>query len=294
MKLLGTGSAIPYTGLSNWDLEIILPTNAKWIKEKLGIEHRYIAHICEYTSDLAHGAAFEAIYDAGLTVADIDLIIVATATPDKKAPSTACIVQDRIGAYNAVCFDINAVCSGFLYAMSIADSFLSMGTYKNALVIGADTFSKITDWTSRDAVFFGDGAGAAVFTYGGKSDFRLYSDARGNGFEARDVFKMNGRAVFEKAVEELPKAIAEVLDDTGLTIDDIDCMIPHQPGIGVLIETAKRIGLPWEKVKTNMDKYGNTAAATIPILLDEVKPKGKVLFAAMGSGWTWGAAILEI
>ncbi len=212
-----------------------------------------------------------------------------------KAPSTACIVQEKIEAYNAVCFDVNAVCSGFLYAMSIADAYLSLGHYNNALVIGADTFSTITDWNSRDCVFFGDGAGAAVFAHGGESHFRLYSDARGNGFDVPgEFFEMDGRAVYEKAVKELPKAIEKVLDDAGLTIDDIDLMIPHQPSIGILKETAKRIGLPWEKVMTNMDRYGNTAAATIPILMDETILKGNVLFAAMGAGWTWGAAILKV
>ncbi len=294
MKLLGTGSYLPHQIVTNEELEQRVNTNTKWIEENLGIKERRISPFWG-TSRLAIEAAFKAIVISGLTFNDIDLLIVATTTPDMKAPSTACIVQDKIGAYNAVCFDVNAVCSGFLYAMSIADAFLSMGTYTNALVIGADTFSTITDWNSRDCVFFGDGAGAAVFTYGGKSDFRLYSDARGNGFSVPGkYFKMDGKAVYEKAVTELPKAIAAVLDDAGLTIDDIDYLIPHQPSIGILKETAKRIGLPWAKVMTNMDKYANTAAATIPILLNEVKPKGNVLFAAMGSGWTWGAAIIQI
>ena len=295
MKLLGTGSYLPPMIVTNKEMADNTDTNAAWIWKNLGIKERRIA-VYGTTSLLASGAALRAIDNSGLTKDDIDLLIVATATPDMKAPSTACLVQEEIEAYNAVCFDVNAVCSGFLYAMSIADAFLSMGIYTHALIIGADTFSTITDWTSRDAVFFGDGAGAAVFTYGGESTFRLYSDARGNGFEVPNLgtFDMNGRAVYDKAVLELPKAIEVVLDDAGLTIDDIDYMIPHQPSIGILKETAKRIGLPWEKVMTNMDKYANTAAATIPILLDEVRPKGKVLFAAMGSGWTWGAAILKI
>jgi len=296
MKLLGTGSYLPHFKLTNEQLEFIVDTDAEWVKEKLGIRERRISTSWAFTSDLATLAALDAIESSGLDVKDIDLLIVATATPDKKAPSTACIVQDKIGAYNAVSFDVNAVCSGFLYAMSIADAFLSMGTYKNALIIGADTFSKITDWTNRDAVFFGDGAGAAIFTFGGETHFRLYSDGRGrDGFVAERFFKMNGRAVYDAAVTFLPKAIGEVLDDAGLTVEDIDMMIPHQPGIGVLKETAMRIGLPFEKVKTNMEWYANTAAATIPILLDEVRPKeGIILFAAMGSGWTYGAAVLKI
>jgi 3-oxoacyl-[acyl-carrier-protein] synthase-3 len=300
MKILGTGSGIPSPVLKNEELEQRVDTTAKWIEEKLGIKERRIVAPGQKTSDLATWAGWEAIVDSGLSVRQIDLIIVATATPDKKAPSTACLVQDRLGCYNAVCFDINAVCSGFLYAMSIANAYISMGTYEYALVIGADTFSTITDWESRDSVFFGDGAGAAVLEFGGsQAIFSLHSDGRGKeGFHAEETFKMDGRAVYDAAVDNLPAAIANVLHDTGLTIDDIDLMIPHQPSIQVLKETAKRIGLPWEKVRTNMDRYGNTAAGTIPILLDEVARegnlKGNILLAAMGSGWTWGAAILEV
>jgi len=298
MRILGTGSYLPPMRLKNEELEERVDTSAKWIEETLGIKERRISKF-QTTSDIATFAGSEAIENSGLSVRDIDLIIVATATPDMKAPSTACLIQGRLGAYNAVCFDVNAVCSGFLFAMSIADSFLKMGEYNNALVIGVDRFSTITDWTKRDSVFFGDGAGAAVFDYGGDSFFRLYSDSRGNGFRVQhEFFEMDGRSVYEKAVSVLPGAIEKVLDDAGLKIDDIDMMIPHQPSIGILKETAKRIGLPWERVMTNMDKYANTAGATIPILLDEINQQGllsgNILFAAMGSGWTWGAAILKV
>jgi 3-oxoacyl-[acyl-carrier-protein] synthase-3 len=321
VKILGTGSFTPETIYTNEYLETIIDTKASWILEQLGIKERRIASVGQCTSDMASEAAANAIQDSGLTKDDIDLIIVATATPDRLAPSTAAIVQDKIQAYNAVAFDISAVCSGFLYAMSIASQYIASGVYDNVLVIGADTFSRITDWTRRDAVFFGDGAGAAILTHTleveGFLAFRLYTDGRGKwnytvpagGSEnpasletvnnGQHFFQMNGRAVYETATEVLPKAIRQVLSDSGLSIDDIDIMIPHQPSIRILQKTAEIIGLPWVKVMTNMEKYANTSGGTIPILLDEVNKAGKIkkgdliLFAAVGSGWTYGAAIIK-
>ena len=321
VKIIGTGSYVPETIYTNEYLETIIETKSSWIFENLGIKERRIASKEQATSDLAAEAAIKAIENAGLTKDDIDLIIVATATPDRLAPSTAAIVQDKIQAYNAVAFDIAAVCSGFLYAMSVASQFIAAGVYDNVLVIGADTFSRITDWKRRDAVFFGDGAGAAVFTHGNVNEgflaFRLYTDGRGKwnytipagGSEMPTTnetlknglhyFQMNGRAVYETGTKVLPIAINQVLEDTGLKIEDIDFLIPHQPSIKILEKTAEIIGLPWEKVMTNMDKYANTSGGTIPILLDEVNKSGKlkkgsiVLFAAVGSGWTYGASILK-
>ncbi len=321
VKITGTGSYTPEKVYTNTYLEGLVDTNDSWIQKNLGINERHIADSDQATSDLAAKAAIIAINDAGLTVGDIDLIIVATATPDRLAPSTAAIVQDKIEAYNAVAFDVAAVCSGFLYGMSIATQFIASGVYDNVLIIGADTFSKITDWKRRDCVFFGDGAGAAVISSGNVNEgfqaFRLYTDGRGkwnftipaggsdipaseesvkNGLHH---FQMNGKAVYETAVKVLPKAINKVLEDTGLSIADIDYMIPHQPSVRILEKTAQIIGLPWEKVMTNMDKYANTSGATIAILLDEVNRSGKlkkgdvVLFAAVGSGWTYGASILK-
>jgi len=321
VKIIGTGSYVPETIYTNKYLESIIDTNAEWIEKNLGIKERRISAKNQCTSDLASEAALKAIENAGLTKDHIDLIIVATATPDRLAPSTAAIVQDKIKAYNAVAFDISAVCSGFLYAMSVASQFIAAGVYDNVLVIGADTFSRVTDWKRRDAVFFGDGAGAAVFSNGNVTEgflaFRLYTDGRGkfnytipaggsempaseetvkNGLH---YFQMNGRAVYETGAKVLPIAINQVLNDTGLTIDDIDYMIPHQPSIKILQKTAEILGLPWEKVMTNMDKYANTSGGTIPILLDEVNRAGKLkkgntlLFAAVGSGWTYGASILK-
>lgn len=322
VKIIGTGSYIPETVYTNQYLETIIPTNDAWIRENLGIRERHIIADGETTSDLAARAAKAAIHDAKLTVDDIDLIIVATATPDRKAPSTAAIVQDKIKAYNAAAFDISAVCSGFLFAMSVGSQYIASGVYNNVLVIGADSFSRIVDWTRRDAVFFGDGAGAAVLSAANVTEgflaYRLYTDSSNKKFGftvpaggsempiTEDVldkrlqyFQMDGRAVFDSAVSVLPKAISQVLADTGLSINDIDLMIPHQPSIKILRKTAEIIGLPFEKVMTNMDKYANTSGGTIPILLDEVRKSGKIksgdiiLFAAVGSGWTYGAAIIK-
>jgi 3-oxoacyl-[acyl-carrier-protein] synthase-3 len=322
VKILGTGSYVPDTVYTNEYLETIVPTNAKWIFENVGIKERRIAAPNQTTSDLATVAGKRAIKNAGLTTDDIELIIVATSTSDRKAPSTAAIVQHKLGASNAAAFDLTAVCSGFLFAMSVASQYIASGVYNNVLVIGADTFSKITDWTKRDAIFFGDGAGAAVVSSGNVTEgflaYRLYTDTSHDMFgftipgggseipltetalkEGKQYFQMDGKAVFASATEALPKAINQVLEDTGLTIDDIDLMIPHQPSIRILQKTAEIIGLPFEKVMHNMERYANTSGGTIPILLDEVNKSGKlkrgdiVLFAAVGSGWTYGASIIK-
>ena len=321
VKIIGTGSYVPEKVYTNQYLSTIVPTTPEWIFENLGIRERRIAGEHECTSDLAAQAGLRAVQHAGLKVGDIDLIIVATSTPDRLAPSTAAIVQDKIQAYNAVAFDIAAVCSGFLFGMSVATQYIAAGVYDNILVIGADTFSKITDWSRRDCVFFGDGAGAAVITHGNVNEgflaTRLYTDGRGKwhftipagGSEnpasqetvknKMHCFQMNGSEVYKTATIVLPKAINQVLADTGLSISDVTMLIPHQPSIKILQKTAELIGLPFEKVMTNMDKYANTSGGTIPILLDEVnragrlKPGDLVLFAAVGSGWTYGASILK-
>ncbi|MEG2493464.1 MAG: beta-ketoacyl-ACP synthase III [Rikenellaceae bacterium] len=322
VKIIGTGSYTPDTIYTNEYLETVIPTSAEWIYDNLGIKERHIAASNEATSDMASKAGVMAIDNAGLKATDIDLIIVATATPDRKAPSTAAIVQHKTGAKNAAAFDVSAVCSGFLFAMSVASQYIASGVYDNVLVIGADKFSSLIDWKRRDAVFFGDGAGAAVISASNSTEgflaYRLYTSTEEDmlGFtvpaggsempitedvlnEGLQYFQMNGKSVFKSATEALPKAINQVLTDTGLTIDDIDLMIPHQPSIKILEKTAEIIGLPFEKVMTNMDKYANTSGATIPILLDEVHKSGKIkkgniiLFAAVGSGWTYGASIIK-
>ena len=322
VKIIGTGSYTPATIYTNKYLETLVPTNDEWIQTNLGIRERHIAGQDEFTSDLATQAGLRAVQDSGLMVGDIDLIIVATATPDRKAPSTATIVQFKMQANNAAAFDVSAVCSGFLYAMSIGSQYIASGVYSNVLVIGADKFSSLIDWTRRDAVFFGDGAGAVVLSAANAAEgflaYRIFTDTRENHFgftvpaggsempltnevmeQHLQYFQMDGKAVFKSAVEVLPKAINQVLEDTGLSIDDIDLMIPHQPSIKILMKTAEILGLPFEKVMHNMEKYANTSGGTIPLLLDETNKAGKIkkgdniLFAAVGSGWTYGAAIIK-
>jgi len=321
VKIIGTGSYVPEKIYTNEYLETIVDTNAVWIEKTLGIKERRIAAKNQPTSDLAWKAGLKAIENANLTKSDIDLIIVATSTPDRPVPSTACFVQDKLQAYNAVAFDIAAVCSGFLYGMSIASQYIASGVYDNVLVIGADTFSKITDWTKRECVFFGDGAGAAVLSHANDDEgflaFRLYSDGRGrynftvpaggseNPATIRTIkerlhyFQMNGKEVYDTGTKVLSESIKKVLDDTNLKISDVDYLIPHQPSIGILKRTAEIIELPFEKVMTNMDKYANTSGGTIPILLDELNRANKlksgniILFAAVGAGWTWGASIIK-
>jgi 3-oxoacyl-[acyl-carrier-protein] synthase III len=323
VRIIGTGSWVPEKIYTNEYLESIVDTSSEWIKSNLGISERRIAAFDEATSDLAVKAAENAIENSGLSKEDIDLIIVCTSTPDRLAPSTACIVQDKLKAYNAAAFDLAAVCSGFLYGMSVGSQYISSRVYDHVLLIGADTFSTITDWGRKDCVFFGDGAGAAVLSHNNENiedgflAFRLYADGRGrNGFtvpaggseipatrqtleKGLHSFQMDGKAVFRTATQVLPDAIRQVLTDAELTIDDIDLVIPHQPSIKILQKTAEILGIPFEKVKTNMDKYANTSAGTIPILLDETHRQGllkkndNILFAAVGSGWTWGAAIIN-
>ena len=321
VKIKGTGSYAPERIVTNQELADKLSTTDEWIFENLGIRERHIARDNEFTSDLAVKAAFNALENANLKPEDIDLIIIATATPDRIAPSTACIVQEKLGAINAAAFDVNAVCSGFLYAFAIGSQFIAAGMYQNVMVIGADTFSKITNWEDRSCVFFGDGAGAAILSHteAGKGLLAvdLYADGTGkfnftvpaggsempasldtvsNGLHK---FEMNGRAVYETATKVLPEAINKVLERCSLTVNDINFLIPHQPSIKILKKTAELLGLPFEKVKTNMERYANTSGGTIPILLDEVNRSGVIkdgdvlVFAAVGSGWTWGAAAMK-
>ncbi|RPI82000.1 MAG: beta-ketoacyl-ACP synthase 3, partial [Nitrosopumilales archaeon] len=272
--------------------------------ENTGIRERRICEHGENSSYLGMRAGANAIESSGLRYEDIDMIIVATTTPDELSPSTACIIKDRLRLHNAVAFDISAVCSGFLFGLSVAEQYISSGMYKNILVIGVDVFSTITDWTRRDCVFFGDGAGAAVLSKSSKPGFRgftLYSDSLDRiGFNCShgENFVMNTHSVYNTATRVLPIAIHGVLDKIGMTIDDVDYLIPHQPSIRILTDVAKIINIPIEKVMMNMDKYANTVAGTIPILLHETWHKFKkgdiLLFAAIGSGWTYGASIYEV
>lgn len=322
VKITGTGMSVPDMVINNHVLASICPeVNPEWTYNILGIYERRMAKAYQYTSDFAAAAGRMAIENAGLLVEDIEMVIVATATPDRKAPSTACIAQRKMGTYNAVCFDVAAVCSGFLYGMVIASQFIASKTYRNILVIGADVFSSITDYSCRNSVFFGDGAGAVVLsatTPHGFFDFDMHSD--GKGWSAFTVlgggtelpvtkenmiqfineykyFSMDGKAVFNTATRVLPESINFLLAKNKMTVDDITMLIPHQPSIGILKKTAEVLGLPFEKVRHNMEKYANTSAGTIPILLHETFPSIKrndvVVFAAVGSGWTWGSIIMK-
>ena len=315
----GTGSYVPDNIVKNDFFEAV-GSSDQWIYNTLGIKERRIVK-AETTSDLAYQAALKAIKDANLSVDAIELIVLATATPDRLAPSCACFVQEKLGALNAVAFDISAVCSGALFATSIANQFIKTGMYKNALVIGADTFSNITDWGRRDSVFFGDGAGAIVISRTtenkGFIEFQMFSDGRGKEHftipaggseipishqtlkDKLHYFQMNGKAVFDTASKVVPETIKSILKNNNLHIDDIKYLLPHQPSIGILKKIAKEIEMPFEKVKTNMDRYANTSGGTIPILLDEVNKNNQfqkgdnLLFAAVGAGWTWGSALYK-
>jgi 3-oxoacyl-[acyl-carrier-protein] synthase-3 len=255
---------------------------------------------------LAVEAGRRALESANVAPDDLDLIIVATATPDRSAPSTACIVQQKLGITNLCpAFDLSAVCSGFLYAMSVGSQFIQSGIFTNVLVIGADTFSRITDWDRRDCVFFGDGAGAVVLqrtkTDDGFFCFELFADGSGQDhftvYPGDATFTMNSKAVYETGTTVLPAALKDILSRHKLQPMDISHLIPHQPSVRVLRKTAEILGIPIERVCMNMDRYANTAGATVPLLLDETVRSGRikegdlVAFAAVGSGWTWGAAL---
>ena len=315
----GTGSYAPKNIVKNDHFENI-GSSDKWIYENLGIKERRIS-TGETTSDLAYKAGLSAIENAGLSPSDIDLIILATATPDRLPPSCAFFVQEKLEAKNAVAFDISAVCSGALFATSTGVQYIKTGMYKNVLVIGADTFSNITDWSRRDAVFFGDGAGALVLSSTtedkGFIDFILRTDGTGKDHftipaggsekpasensidKGEHYFQMNGSEVYKTAIEVVPKCITEILEKNKRSIDEVKFLLPHQPSIRILQEVARRVNLPFEKVKTNMDRYANTSGGTIPIILDETLKNNKfengdlLLFAAVGAGWTWGTALYK-
>ena len=319
--IIGTGSYVPEHVVTNDELQDRVNTDSAWVEEQLGIKERRILDTGRTTSDMAVIAAQRALSHAGISVRDVDLIIVATATPDRIAPSTATIVQHKLGAIWAAAFDLNAVCTGFLYAVHIANQFVDNGVYRNVLVIGADTFSRITDWTDRKCVFFGDGAGTVVIskgmTGGGFIETNLYADGSGrDGFTvpaggaecpttpltldlSLGKFQMDGKAVFRTAITVLPEAISRILDSNGHAVSDIDWVIPHQPSIKILRKTAEIAGIPFSKVCTNMDKYANTSGATVPLLLDEKVKDGTIqkgnllLFLAVGSGWTWGVSLMR-
>lgn len=291
-KIIGVGHYVPEKIIRNEDIS----DNPEWVYDNLGIKERRVISLGQTTSSLAVVAGMKAMLSAGVN--DVDVVIVATATPDMKAPSTSCMVRQRLNITGAA-FDINAVCSGFLYSMILAESLIKAGAGK-ILVIGADTFSTITDWEKRDCVFFGDGAGAVVMTEGDNVKSGFMAAADGNAFmcEQNGNFIMEGRSVYKTAIHLVPIAVKEVLERAEMTIEDIDWMVPHQPSKKILLDVADEIGLDRSKLLMNMENYANTSAGTIPILLSESWGKfnkgDKLLFAAIGSGWTYGALIYEV
>lgn len=309
-RILSTGICLPEQRLSNTDIKDTLNNaiDPEWVEQKLGICERRIAAHDVYTSDLAAAAVCDALNNAGASAQSVDLMILATASPDRQAPATACHTQYKAGIHNAVAFDISAVCCGFLFALTTAAAALSSGQARRAIVVGADRFTHITDWQRRDCVFFGDGAGAVLlesvntrFTRDSFFDAELFTD--GQKTEAFVIeknashFQMDGSAVFEAASEAVPQCIRNLLQRNDMTSDDVDIVIPHQPSQSLLREIAWQSGIPFQKFQTNMDRYANTAGATIPIVLHETLTSGRIhsgdtlLFAAAGAGFTAGAAL---
>lgn len=320
--IVGIGSAAPKGLLTNKDLERIVDTTDDWIVERTGIRSRHIADADTTTGMLATEASLNALKDAGIAGEDVDLIVVGTATPDMLFPSTGCLVQADIGATNAAAFDLAAACSGFIYGLNVAVGLIRNGAHKTALVIGAETLTKITDFQDRGTcVLFGDGAGAAVLQAVPKGkgilSSRIYSDGRlgemlmmpGGGskhptsHETVDkrmhFIKMNGNSVFKSAVKSMADVVQKALADADLTPEQIDLFVPHQANIRIIEATAKKLKMPMDKVFVNVDRYGNTSAASIPIALDEARRSGRlkdgdlVSVVAFGSGFTWGSAVLQ-
>lgn len=323
-RITGTGSALPEKILTNADLEKIVDTNDQWISSRTGIKERHIAVEGEYTSTFAVAAARNAIISAGITPLDVDLIILGTITPDFPFPSTACIIQKELGATNAAVFDLSAACSGFLYGLSIAEKYIRTESARTVLVIGAEVLSRIVDWSDRNTcILFGDGAGAAVLTAtdddsssilsthifsNGLHWDLLYQPGCGNRNPASNkntieqqmyYLQMTGNDVFKYAVRAMEEAGLVALNANGVKADDISCFIPHQANIRIVEATGKRLGIPPEKVFVNLQKYGNTSAASIPIAIDEANRAGRlhpgdyVLLDAFGGGFTYASALLR-
>ncbi|MCJ2177907.1 ketoacyl-ACP synthase III [Novosphingobium sp. 2580] len=317
--LLGTGSALPRRSVSNAELSERVDTSDEWIVERTGIRNRHIADDDETTSSLATAAAKNAIEAAGIDASSIDLIVLATATPDQTFPATATIVQNNIGCRGGIAFDVAAVCSGFLYAVGVADSMLRSGMAKRALVIGAETFSRILDWEDRTTcVLFGDGAGAIVLEAQeqagdaprGVLATRLHADGAHNQLLFVDggpsttgtvgKLRMKGREVFRHAVVNLSEVLKEVLEEAGLTTADIDWLVPHQANARILEATAKKLDMPTSKVVMTVGQHANTSAASVPLALDQAVRDGRivegdlVMLEAMGGGFTWGASLIRM
>ena len=323
VTIAGTGSYLPEKRLTNADLEKIVDTTDEWITTRTGIKARHIAAEGESTSDLATGAAKNALEQAGIAAEDLELIIVATITPDTLTPATACYVQNNLGAKKALAFDISAACSGFLYAMEIAQRMISDGNFTNALIVGAEKLSAFTNWEDRNTcVLFGDGAGAAVLTRGAEGGGRILSTEIGTDGSQTSILNipgggsacpvtidnadqklaslaMQGREVFKLAVNAMKRSAESAIAKAGLTPDDIQLVIPHQANLRIIDAIADRLTIPNEKVFVNLHKYGNTSAAAVAIALDEANREGKfkrgdnIVLVGFGAGLTWAAVTIQ-
>jgi 3-oxoacyl-[acyl-carrier-protein] synthase-3 len=313
-RILGTGGYLPEKVLTNRDLERMVDTTDAWIRERTGISERRIAADGETCGDLAEGAARQAIEAAGISPADIDLIIVATTTPDQIFPSNACLLQHRLDIRGCAAFDIQAVCTGFVYALGVADQFIRTGAARHALVVGAETVSRIIDWTDRGTcVLFGDGAGAVVLgadSEPGIISSHLHADGAyrellqvpagiGNGNQGSPYMEMKGNEVFRVAVTTLGRIVDETLNANHMTRADIDWLVPHQANLRIIQATARKLDLPMEQVVVTVERHGNTSAASVPLAFDEAVRDGRirrgqtVLMEAFGGGFTWGSVLLR-
>jgi 3-oxoacyl-[acyl-carrier-protein] synthase III len=315
-RIAGTGSYLPPRVMTNAEFAARLDTSDAWIRERTGIVQRHIAEKSQAASDLALQASTRALEAAGLKPDDIDLIIVATSTPDYIFPSTACLLQAKLGVKGCPAFDVQAVCSGFVYALSTADALIKSGQYKAALVVGAEVFSRILDWNDRGTcVLFGDGAGAVVLTAASQPGIHasvLHADGSqvdllsvpgnvcGGAVVGSPFLQMNGQGVFKFAVRVLEEAARETVAAAGMQMHEVDWLIPHQANVRILDATARRLGLPPEKLVVTVDHHGNTSAASIPLALDEfvragrIRPGQRVLMEGVGGGFTWGASLVTL
>lgn len=317
-RIAGIGSFLPEKVITNKDLEKMMDTTDEWIQERTGIKRRHVVVDGETTSSIGVEAAHRALADAGLSVDDVDLIVLGTCTPDKVFPSTACIIQRKLGIKNCPAFDVSAVCSGFVYALDVANRFIKTGGAKTALVIGAETLSRITNWEDRGtAVLFGDGAGCVVLTASDEPGIiatHIHADGQyeellhvpfgvSSGYEetlaGRAFIEMNGNAVFKRAVASFDAIARETVADLGGDLNDIDWFVPHQANMRIIKAAAKKLGLPMERVVATVDEHANTSSASIPLALDQAVRDGRIkrgetlMLAAFGGGFTWGSAMLK-
>jgi 3-oxoacyl-[acyl-carrier-protein] synthase III len=312
-RIVGTGSYLPPRVVTNAEFAARLDTSDAWIRERTGIAQRHIADESQTSSDLALEASRAALAAAGVKAQDLDLIVVATSTPDYVFPSTACLLQAKLGVHNSAAFDLQAVCSGFVYALATADNFIRAGTHKRALVVGSEVFSRILDWNDRGTcVLFGDGAGAVVLAADSKPGLHasvLHADGShagilcvpgnvsGGRILGSPFLQMQGSQVFKFAVKVLDEVARETVAAAGMRLEDVDWLIPHQANVRILEATAKKLGLPRERLVVTVDHHGNTSAASVPLALDEFVRAGKiraghrVLMQGVGGGFTWGATL---